>query len=87
MAAQAKRSNVSKVALSATLGYRLNVIRIPQALAKTPLQPPELKQRMSRTATRALQPLIGRQRINSALGTNASVTQQNLFTKIGWLRA
>lgn len=62
------------------------MVGIPKTSAIALFQSPKFKQRLARTATRTLQPPIGRQTIDSAIGADASVTQQNLFAKIGRLR-
>jgi hypothetical protein len=87
VASQAQGADILEVALSATLGHRHNVIRIPQAFAGSRLQPPMLHQRLSVRATRISQSPRFRRRIHAATRTDPLVSLEHLLAHIARLGA
>jgi hypothetical protein len=79
MATQAKGADVIQVALPAAFRHRQNVIGIPKTLAHPRVQSPVAHQGGARIPTRSLQLAVLFDRVESAMGANASVALQDLL--------
>ncbi len=82
MAAQAKRSNIREIALTSAFNNRNNVIRIPEALARTATQSPTRQERRTICAARIAEPACFCDGVHSTAGANAAIAMKHLFAKI-----
>src|ERR1041385_6982341 len=87
MAANAERSQVLEIALSAAFDHRNFVIGVPQTLACEPPQPPTGKQFLTFGTTRSPQFEIRGDSIRAAERANTSIAQENLFANVPGIRA
>jgi hypothetical protein len=86
MATKAEGADVIEVALATALRHGKNVIGVPKTFTHPFDESPMLHKDDTSVASRSLQPAVLPDRIQSAVGAHASVTLQNLFAQVSWLR-
>ena len=82
MADKTQRAQVLKVALSSTFNHGQDMIRVPQRLAREPLEPPFSEKAQPVGPTRATQLRVGCASVDSADRADAPVPLKNLLAKV-----
>lgn len=85
MTTQAQSPDVVEIALASAFLYGQNVICIPQALASPFFQAPVAHEGKATLAAGPFQPYLLANRIDSAMGANASIPFEDLLAQISGL--
>jgi len=88
MAEETKRAEIVEIALAATLGYRTNVISIPQtAPGRDGLHAIESQASGTGSTSRPLECVVGCDGIDRAYGADAAVAGKHLIPEVAWVGA
>lgn len=87
MATKAEGANIGYVAFASSFDDWHDVVGVPEALATPVPDSPVSKQRLAVCTSRVSEPACRADRIDAAVGADASITQEDLFAEIRGLRA